>query len=241
MTPIERSDPSSDPTSDADVGSFAARLQEVIGAGSVREFAIRIGVSEGTLRNLLKGGDPKLSTVLRIAAEAGVTVDWLTGCQGSTAHEAEAVSQCVCKDEFDEEYILVPGYHVQVSTGNGCVAPFVKESIKRRLAFRRKYLDYRQLRPENLAVVFSKGDSMEPTIKDNDSLLINLNSTTPKDGKIFVVRLGDDLYAKRIQRLVDGGIMLISDNKEYPAQTIDPSQLEQLQVIGQVIWIGKDV
>lgn len=142
-------------------------------------------------------------------------------------------------DKFEEEYVLVPGYHVQVSTGHGAF-PF-DEGVKRHLAFRRKYLNYRKCKDNQLAVVFSRGDSMEPTIKDNDSLLIDLSCVQPVDGKIFVVRLGDDLYAKRVQCLVNGGLTLISDNKEYPPQTIAPEDLSSLKIIGQVIWIGKDV
>ncbi|MGF1727176.1 S24 family peptidase [Photobacterium nomapromontoriensis] len=145
----------------------------------------------------------------------------------------------ITDERFNEEFVLVPGYHIQVSTGNG--ACFQGEEVKRHLAFRRKYLKYRQSNPDLLAVVFSKGDSMEPTIKDNDSLLIDLGCTEPKDGKIFVVRFGDDLYAKRIQQLISGGLVLISDNKEYREQIISPDEVNQLQVIGQVIWIGKDV
>ncbi|WP_232513456.1 S24 family peptidase [Zobellella denitrificans] len=148
-------------------------------------------------------------------------------------------SPCVCKDEFDEEYALIEGYHVAVSTGHGAFGEGAE--VTRRLAFRKRWLNYRGFRPEQLKVVFARGDSMEPTIKDNDSLLVNLASTNPIDGKIFVVRLGDQLYAKRIQKRWDGGIELISDNKEYHTQAIPASELEHLQVIGQVVWIGKDI
>ena len=82
---------------------------------------------------------------------------------------------------------------------------------------------------------------MEPNIKSGDSLLINLDSTRPIDGEIFVVRLGDELYAKRIQKRWDGAIELISDNKEYNTQVIPATELEHLAIVGQVVWIGKDV
>jgi len=55
------------------------------------------------------------------------------------------------------------------------------------------------------------------------------------------VRLGEELYAKRIQKRWDGAIELLSDNKEYKEQVIPASELERLALIGQVVWIGKDV
>ncbi|WKE64366.1 LexA family transcriptional regulator [Gallaecimonas kandeliae] len=225
-----------DPMTLEQIGSFPKRLQEVIGTASYRDFGDRIGVSEGTVRNMLKGGSPKLETLVAIAREGGISLDELIlGTKGNAAGTAAAVAV----REFDEEYVLVPGYHVSVSAGHGAING--DEPVKRHLAFRRKWLSFKKLGGANLAVVFAKGDSMEPTINDNDSLLVNLDSTKPLDGKIFVVRLGDELYAKRIQIRWDGAIELISDNKEYRPQTVPAAELEQLHIVGQVAWIGKDI
>lgn len=220
------------------------------------EMADALGAKKRGYQENESGNTTPRSDVIAGFVTLGINANWLLTGQGEmllndnsagykqqqdvkSSVSGQEQTACITKEQFDEEYVLVPGYHIQVSTGNG--STFQNEEVKRMLAFRRKYLNYRQVNPERLAVVFSKGDSMEPTIKDNDSLLIDLDSIDPKDGKIYVVRLGDDLYAKRIQRLVDGGLVLISDNKEYQSQSIPPERLEQLQVIGQVIWIGKDV
>lgn len=63
-----------------------------------------------------------------------------------------------------------------------------------------------------------------------------------KDGSIFVLRLGDDLYAKRLQKSYDGSITIISDNKtDYQPLVVPADQLYNLAVIGKVVWVGHDI
>lgn len=141
--------------------------------------------------------------------------------------------------EFNEEYALIPGYHISVSAGHGALNN--EHEVKRQLAFRTKWLRYRKLNPKDLAVVFAKGDSMEPTINSGNTILVNLVDKKLTEGSIYVLRLGEDLYAKRLQQRFDGSIELISDNKEYSTQLVKPDELEQLEIIGKVVWIGKDL
>lgn len=82
---------------------------------------------------------------------------------------------------------------------------------------------------------------MEPTIHNGDSILVDTSKTALVDGSIFVLRLGDDLYAKRLQKRFDGGVEIISDNKEYSTQVVPREMLESLAIIGKVIWVGKDI
>lgn len=225
------------------IGLFNERLKELIGQESVRAFGRKVGISDTTIRKYLSGEtEPTISRLVGIAVAYGVALEWLATGEGPKYPGDHSVETAIAvsKDEFDEEYALVDGYHVTVSTGHGAFNGD-DTPVMRRLAFRRKWLKYRSFKPEQLKVVFAKGDSMEPTINSGDSLLINLASTRPIDGEIFVVRLGDDLYAKRIQKRWDGAIELLSDNKEYKEQVIPASELDRLAIIGQVVWIGKDV
>ncbi|MDO6497360.1 LexA family transcriptional regulator [Photobacterium sanguinicancri] len=251
----------SDPIHADGIGSLSGRLQELLGSQSVRSFAQGIGVSETAVRKYLKGAIPGLDIAIKIASQSGVQLEWFaTGngdkyLQGSFEYQAKVKSLenneiNVISDvsnekntlnikDFHEEFVLVPGYHIQVSAGNGTCA--IDAPIKRYLAFRRKYIKYKGLDSNKLAVVFVKGDSMEPTIKDNDSLLIDLSCTNPIDGKLFVVRLGDELYAKRVQKSYDGSIRLISDNKDYQPIEVPKSELAELCIIGRVVQRATDL
>ena len=216
------------------------RVEFAIKPDSIRSFASKIDVSEGTLRRVIKGEDPKLSIIERIAKTAQVDLMWLITGQSSTLKNAADSSHPMIKiDEFNEEFVLVPGYHVTVSTGHGAFND--QTQVSRHLAFRKKWIEYKNLEKSELAVVFAKGDSMEPTIHNNNSILVDLSDKKLSEGLIYVVRLGEELYAKRLQQYLDGSVRLISDNKEYLEQIVKPNELEQLEIVGKVVWIGKDL
>ncbi len=235
-----------DEADNSTLDSLANRVEKSIKPDSIRSFASKINISEGTLRRILKGEDPKLSVIEKIADQANVDFLWLIkGIEPKSTDPqlTDAPIQCACAtvelDEFNEEFALIPGYHISVSTGHGAFNGNSK--ITRHLAFRRKWLDYKQLTSCELAVVFAKGDSMEPTIHNNNTILVDLSDKKLSEGLIYVVRIGEELYAKRLQQYVDGSVMLISDNKEYIDQLLKPDELGQLEIIGKVVWIGKDL
>ncbi|WP_417345759.1 XRE family transcriptional regulator [Ferrimonas sp.] len=221
------------PNPEEQKGRFPARLESLLEGQSLRSFSRKVGISDTTIAKYLSGDtDPTLGKLEMIADACGVSLAWLVTGQEEKAAE-------VLSSEFDEEYALIDGFHASVSTGHG--TSWDNEPVRRKLAFRKKWLSYRKLQPESLKVVFAKGDSMEPTIHSGDSILVDVSIQTLSDGSIFVLSLGGDLYAKRLSRRFDGGIEIISDNKEYDKQIVPADELEQLDIIGKVVWIGKDV
>ena len=72
---------------------FAARLQSLIGEGSVSAFARKVGLSEALIRKYLKGAGPGLGKANQIAMGANCSLEWLaTGC-GCLYRQAEVVDR----------------------------------------------------------------------------------------------------------------------------------------------------
>ncbi|OSM04878.1 helix-turn-helix domain-containing protein [Magnetofaba australis] len=68
---------------------FAERLREAIGNESVRGFARECGLSEGVLRNYLRGSTyPTLDRLAAIAAAANVDLSWLATGIGDSSPQA---------------------------------------------------------------------------------------------------------------------------------------------------------
>ncbi|GLQ73293.1 helix-turn-helix domain-containing protein [Vibrio penaeicida] len=141
--------------------------------------------------------------------------------------------------DFTEEFALIPGYRIQVSAGHGSLNPDQLEPT-RHLAFRRKWLKYRGFKEKDLAIVWAKGDSMEPTIHNNDTLVVNMERKKPSDGHIYIFRNGDELFVKRYQSML-GTWRLISDNSFYSDLDIPKEEQYQFEVVGQVVHIAKDL
>ena len=91
---------------------FITRLRDLIGEKSVRSFAMEAGVAETTLRQYLNSrSEPTMSNLVKICSYCGCSLDWLV----SGKLEQSTESSLINKEEFDEEYALIPGYHLQVS------------------------------------------------------------------------------------------------------------------------------
>ena len=79
---------------------------------------------------------------------------------------------------------------------------------------------------------------MTPRIADGDLLLIDTSLATVRQNAIYVIRIDGDLVVKRVQRKLDGDLVVISDNPAYPPESVPAGEASDLAVIGRVIWIG---
>lgn len=87
--------------------------------------------------------------------------------------------------------------------------------------------------PQNLSFITGKGDSMEPTYRDGDILLIDTGIRQHDLDAIYVLYLNDKMYIKTLQRQPDGSILMISDNPKYKPYEIKAT--DQVDVQGRVI------
>jgi len=217
--------------------SFSERLGTVLGNKSGRAFSKEIGISYSTLHNYLSGVSlPTLDNLITLAEKTGVSIEWLATGKGD---EIKEVKTLYSTGLDIEDFALIPGYRIQVSAGHGALnSDQLKPS--RYLAFRRKWLKFRGFNESELAIVWAKGDSMEPTIHSNDTLVVHLGRNIPADGHIYIFRNGEELFVKRYQSML-GTWRLISDNSFYSALDVPKQEQHQFEVVGQVVHIAKDI
>ena len=79
---------------------------------------------------------------------------------------------------------------------------------------------------------------MEPTLPDGCGILVNLEATERKDGKIFVIRAGDELRVKRAVNSPEAGWLLVSDHPDKRAWPSLPWP-EEATVLGEVRWLRR--
>jgi phage repressor protein C with HTH and peptisase S24 domain len=77
------------------------------------------------------------------------------------------------------------------------------------------------------------GDSMEPLIPENATVLIDRNATDPKEHKVYALSCSEGLFVKKIC-IDENRIQLISENSSYTTINIES---ESLHIIGEVIGI----
>ncbi|MCY0966168.1 LexA family transcriptional regulator [Parathalassolituus penaei] len=220
---------------------FSDRISHLVDSfKNTSAFAREVGVSESVVRRWRDGtSEPSRKNLEAIAKASGVNIEWLVLGTGSmTGAEAPQAAQDEAESIHDE-YAFIPGYNIQVSAGHGTLAG--SEEVSRKLAFRRKWLKFKGLNEKDLVVVFAKGDSMEPTISDNNTIMVDTSDKSPQDGRMYVIRVDGHLVVKRTSLVPGQGVLLISDNKDYPPHLVkfDGSNPD-LEVVGRVVWVGKD-
>ena len=105
-------------------------------------------------------------------------------------------------------------------------------------AFKTDFLGRQYISEKKSVLMDVRGDSMEPLLKDGDTVLIDQADTEIMDGRIYVVTLGDELRVKRVQKSMRGYV-LRSENPRYADIAIEGIDLEQFKVHGRVRWVGK--
>lgn len=140
------------------------------------------------------------------------------------------------ESELDlDAYVKVPRYNVHVSAGNGAIVYDVEEKEKPQ-TFRRQWVEQQGWQESELMNIYADGDSMEPTIMDHATLLVNRGETRIRDNRVYVIRFGDAVRVKRLFARLDGGIKVVSDNPEYDDVEVTPDLMEHIQIIGRVVW-----
>lgn len=164
----------------------------------------------------------------------GVSSTWMLTGKGS-----KWVLEASGSGESDPEFVPIPKFTVSASAGNG--VENVAEEAVGHYAFDRRWLRQRGLKPDRLAIITVSGDSMEPKLRNHDIILVDLDQRSASDGKTYVIRIGDELLVKHIQRISPSQIDLISANPTYPPRTVDLSkERDSIQIIGKVVASMQD-
>ena len=93
--------------------------------------------------------------------------------------------------------------------------------------------------PENLVLITAIGDSMDPTIRSGDLVLIDRSSNVIKQDAIYCIAANDNLRVKRIQLKLDGSFVISSDNAKYEAELLTADAAASLKIFGRAIWAGR--
>lgn len=208
---------------------FALGLRAIMEARGIKPapLAVAAGLGNSAVRDLFrKGASPKVSTAKALAVQLGLSIDEVIDA-GRTGAPGQAV--LIVAD-------LVPIYNVEASAGHGALVD--GEMIVDQLSFPPGYL--RRITSANardLAIISVKGRSMEPTLADDDIVMVDMSKRDLSFDGLFVLRDGGaSLLVKRIGRgRRRGSVVLISDNPTFHPVERD---VEDIEVVGKVVWKG---
>ncbi|WP_456490457.1 LexA family transcriptional regulator [Marinobacter nauticus] len=203
------------------------RMKEILGLERDKDIAAHFGINPQMIYNWKARGTIPLDQCVQLRSEKGVSLDWLLLGLGDGEVDADYSSQV-----GDRDYTEVPLYDVEASAGNGSF--FSQERVISYIKFRNDWLAREGLHAKDLASIRVSGDSMDGTLSDGDTVLIDCSRKKP-DG-VFAIRIGDSLRIKRLQTMADGSLRVSSDNALYQPETIHPENFGNIEIVGLCYW-----
>jgi len=174
----------------------------------VRELRIRAGLQQKELAILAGVSHPTVS-------------DWETGKKNPSGERLKKLSQIFGVDNatilgYDPIYIPIKRNAVPIIGEIACGTPITaEENIE-------GYADV----PDGIRADFAlicKGDSMEPTFKDGDIVLIRRQPEV-ENGQIAAVSIDGQATLKHVYRLLPEGLVLVAENAAYAPMYIRTDQ-----------------
>lgn len=228
--------PTNDFSFDEEARDRLAEVIRIIGT-TVRAGEIA-GVTDEQIRRWRDGrAKPNFASIAALTYAAGKSLDWLA--TGHAKQEVQVNSHLQVADHDIPGFTLVPRLDIQASAGAGAFGH--DEQVVDYLAFQESWLRARKINPSGARVLTAKGDSMEPTIRNGDVLLVDTSINYIQDNTIYVIVYGDILLVKRVHSRFNGTLQLISDNPLYPPEEVTAGEIEQLHVAGRVMWFGRSI
>lgn len=218
---------------------IAARLEALGGRAdgySQAWLARAVGISQPTINALIRRPETGSKHLYEIAKALGTTVSYLLGETDDPGEDSSPSSPLPVAIER-LGLVMIPEIDITYSMGGGSIVEGVNT---RRVPFRKDWL--RRLTRGEAANVFlarGRGDSMMPTILDDDDVLVNKSEASINDqDRIWALGYGELGMIKRVRRLPSGRFQLNSDNSNVtPIEAVE----DELHVVGRVIWIGRRV
>ena len=121
---------------------------------------------------------------------------------------------------------------LEVASAAGVGAEVYDETPIGLLWFRNDWLLSHSIDPEQSNIISVRGASMEPTLPDGCSILVDRKRRDPHQGRIYVMRTEEGLVVKRLGLDKEGRWEIRSDCPDWRVTPMSPGT----EIIGEVRW-----
>ena len=181
------------------------------------EVARALNTSPQTVNNWEARGISKAG-MLKAQSVFGCSANWLETGEGvmviSDVQSASLVTMRVhSADKNDPEFVQIPMVKLRLQAG---ITGYQVEPERRdggTLGMRKTWLERNDYNPAKLIAIQVKGESMEPSLYEDDIVVINTDDTRMVDGQVYAINYEGEAVVKRLSRDA-GDWWLTSDNPD---------------------------
>ena len=218
------------------------RLRDALAAAgiSLKEASRAIGRNDAYLQQFLFRGSPR-----RLPEEARHMLADMLGIDQQSLADLPAPAGA---DRLSNR-IPVPLFDVQAAAGGGTVPPDGDLGRDADAGMLPPSLDFppellRRITSApaaSLQMISVSGDSMMPTLADGDLVMIDTARKLPSPPGIFILDDGVGLVAKRVDTVPNTAPPMLRLSSDNPAYANYRRRLDEVHVIGRVIWFGRSL
>lgn len=200
------------------------------------------GAGRATVSGWVNGtNNPSAKHLNNLAKTLKTTTSWLLTGIADMGQNLQSVEVWDDNTPLDDDEVEIPFFKdFSFACGSGSISEAMANET-RKLRMAKSTLRNLTVEKNNAIAATASGDSMSPTIKDGDTIYMDLGRKTIKDGKIFAVCIGGLFYCKRLYNLPFGGVRVVSDNSdEFPEIQLTADQIKEqdFQITGWVWQIA---
>lgn len=204
------------------------------------QVAKELNVSRQAVQQWTSGKSPTLKNLKALAKLLNTNVSALSAEEGEDDGRDFKLADL---NQPAGDYIRIPVFDADASCGSG--AEPGSEAIVEAVDFRPSFIHSLPgvVGTSGLHIVHANGDSMEPTIENRSFCIVDSSQSVIRGEGIFCLMAENQIFIKRVQRNIDGSITLISDNPAYSPQRVDKATLQNVKIIGKIVYVfnGKNV
>jgi phage repressor protein C with HTH and peptisase S24 domain len=200
--------------------AFMGRVARGTGIQSQSELAVALDVNRSAVSRAKSRDRVPEQWISRLCALFDLEPDWLRDGQSSL-----------------DRFVEVPVVVARLGAGGG--SHVVDVDVRGHMAFRSAWL-HQKGQPRDMVLMQVIGDSMEPSIREGDYVLIDQSKKEIYPGGIYALGLEDTIMVKQLDRRPDE-LVILSANSKYSPIILRGDELETVRIIGRVVGVWRDL
>ncbi len=210
------------------IDNLIRRIFDATGIRSQTDLANALEINRSGITHARKKNRIPDKWIVKLYRKFGFNPKWIETGTGSVFLNAEGPT--------DEAFKYIPKVRARLSAGGGSFDNAA--DIIDTLCFKSEWI-FNKGDSNHMVAMEVFGNSMEPELREGDTVLIDQSQVDIIAGAIYAVGVEDTILVKRIEKHPNK-LVLCSDNRDYSPIYLQKDEIGFVKIIGKVIWSSRE-
>lgn len=215
------------------------KIDDLIAASNTqtkKSVSLAVGKNDAYIQQYIKTGSPVVLPDYARRVIAGLfQIDERELMTDEQIKKEKKIAIISASNQVDDDSVSI-----EVIDATACCGDGIENYVENIVGFwnlpKKEYLTISHADPSVIKMLRVFGDSMEPTLRGGDWVLVDVSRNFIDSDGLFLLRMTSGLAVKRIQNTISQQVIIKSDNPKY--DNISASVAE-VHIIGKVVYTLK--